>query len=89
MCGDSSTSRPEAEYIRGSKGGERAHDPDFRGPAASRSCTDVFCCIVFLVFIVGLAVVAGWTSVAKGYTGHSGHSNVGANGTNMLPFLPS
>nr|VZH98909.1 unnamed protein product [Spirometra erinaceieuropaei] len=67
MCGDSSASRPEAEYIRGSKGGERTHDPDFRGPAASRSCTDVFCCIVFLVFIMGLAVVAGWSYIFGDY----------------------
>nr|XP_020829884.1 choline transporter-like protein 4 isoform X2 [Phascolarctos cinereus] len=33
------------------------YDPTFRGPIKNRSCTDVICCVVFLVFIAGYIVV--------------------------------
>lgn len=29
------------------------YDPSFRGPIKNRSCTDVICCVLFLVFILG------------------------------------
>ncbi|XP_036899749.1 choline transporter-like protein 5 [Sturnira hondurensis] len=28
-------------------------DPDFKGPIADRGCTDVLCCIIFILFIIG------------------------------------
>ncbi|XP_067416352.1 choline transporter-like protein 4 [Emydura macquarii macquarii] len=33
------------------------HDPSFRGPIQNRSCTDVLCCALFLVFLAGYMVV--------------------------------
>lgn len=33
-------------------------DPKFKGPVSKRSCTDVICCLIFLVFVAGLVVVA-------------------------------
>uniref|UniRef100_UPI00398F6FE2 choline transporter-like protein 4 n=1 Tax=Pristiophorus japonicus TaxID=55135 RepID=UPI00398F6FE2 len=33
------------------------YDPTFRGPIRNRSCTDIICCILFMVFIVGYMVV--------------------------------
>ncbi|KAL2791592.1 choline transporter-like protein 4 isoform 2 [Daubentonia madagascariensis] len=33
------------------------YDPSFRGPIKNRGCTDVICCILFLLFIVGYIVV--------------------------------
>ncbi|XP_074092769.1 choline transporter-like protein 4 [Macrotis lagotis] len=33
------------------------YDPTFRGPIKNRSCTDVICCVLFLVFIAGYIVV--------------------------------
>uniref|UniRef100_A0A8C5L126 Choline transporter-like protein n=1 Tax=Jaculus jaculus TaxID=51337 RepID=A0A8C5L126_JACJA len=33
------------------------YDPSFRGPIKNRSCTDVLCCFLFLVFILGYIVV--------------------------------
>ncbi|XP_058162503.1 choline transporter-like protein 4 [Dasypus novemcinctus] len=33
------------------------YDPSFRGPIKNRGCTDVICCILFLVFILGYIVV--------------------------------
>ncbi|XP_003789085.1 choline transporter-like protein 4 isoform X1 [Otolemur garnettii] len=33
------------------------YDPSFRGPIKNRSCTDVICCILFLLFILGYIVV--------------------------------
>ncbi|WAR31023.1 CTL2-like protein, partial [Mya arenaria] len=32
-------------------------DPKFRGPISKRSCTDIICCFIFMVFVVGMAVV--------------------------------
>lgn len=32
------------------------YDPTFKGPIANRSCTDVICCILFLVCIGGLGI---------------------------------
>ncbi|XP_065349302.1 choline transporter-like 2 isoform X3 [Cloeon dipterum] len=34
------------------------HSPDFHGPLKSRSCTDVLCFLLFLVFIGGWVVIA-------------------------------
>ncbi|XP_068728860.1 choline transporter-like protein 4 [Montipora capricornis] len=39
------------------KGGKRKHDPNFKGPIANRSCTDIPCCILFVAYIVGMIVV--------------------------------
>ncbi|KAM5167266.1 choline transporter-like protein 4 isoform 2-T2 [Callospermophilus lateralis] len=33
------------------------YDPSFRGPIKNRSCTDVICCVIFLLFILGYIVV--------------------------------
>ncbi|XP_044124467.1 choline transporter-like protein 4 [Bufo gargarizans] len=33
------------------------YDPKFKGPIKNRSCTDIICCILFLVFILGYIVV--------------------------------
>ncbi|XP_030884357.1 choline transporter-like protein 5 [Leptonychotes weddellii] len=35
-----------------SKGYPRTFDPNFKGPVAKRSCTDVLCCIIFILFII-------------------------------------
>ncbi|XP_066119265.1 choline transporter-like protein 4 [Saccopteryx bilineata] len=33
------------------------YDPSFRGPIKNRSCTDVICCVLFLLFILGYIAV--------------------------------
>ncbi|XP_023577300.1 choline transporter-like protein 4 [Octodon degus] len=33
------------------------YDPSFRGPIKDRSCTDIICCFLFLIFILGYIVV--------------------------------
>lgn len=38
-------------------GKKRKHDPNFKGPIANRSCTDIPCCILFVAYIVGMIVV--------------------------------
>ncbi|XP_069863404.1 choline transporter-like protein 5 isoform X2 [Dipodomys merriami] len=38
-------------------GEPRTYDPDFQGPTANRRCTDVLCCIIFVVFIIGYIVL--------------------------------
>nr|KAF6380371.1 solute carrier family 44 member 5 [Myotis myotis] len=39
------------------KGDSRAFDPDFKGPIAKRGCTDVLCCMVFILFITGYIIL--------------------------------
>ncbi|XP_053328892.1 choline transporter-like protein 4 [Spea bombifrons] len=33
------------------------YDPTFKGPIKSRSCTDIICCVLFMVFILGYIAV--------------------------------
>ncbi|XP_073935845.1 choline transporter-like protein 5 isoform X1 [Castor canadensis] len=35
------------------KGDARTFDPDFQGPTTNRNCTDVLCCMIFILFIMG------------------------------------
>ncbi|XP_029285299.1 choline transporter-like protein 5-B isoform X3 [Cottoperca gobio] len=42
------TDTPSSYY-----GEPRKFDPDFRGPVPNRSCTDVVCCVIFIVVILG------------------------------------
>ena len=39
-------------------GKKRDYDPEFRGPVKSRSCTDVLCLLLLLVFVGGWAAVS-------------------------------
>ncbi|VDI13386.1 solute carrier family 44 (choline transporter-like protein), member 2/4/5 [Mytilus galloprovincialis] len=41
-----------------SEGTPLKYDPNFKGPIKNRSCTDIICCLLFLIFIGGLVVVA-------------------------------
>lgn len=43
---------PESEY-----GEPRQFDPTFNGPIKKRSCTDIICCILFFLVILGYLVV--------------------------------
>nr|XP_012421468.1 PREDICTED: choline transporter-like protein 5 [Odobenus rosmarus divergens] len=42
---------PEAKAKKG-RCYPRTFDPNFKGPVAKRSCTDVLCCIIFILFII-------------------------------------
>ncbi|NP_001086000.1 choline transporter-like protein 4 [Xenopus laevis] len=33
------------------------HDPSFKGPIKKRGCTDIICCVLFMVFLLGYMVV--------------------------------
>uniref|UniRef100_A0A1W7RAS8 Choline transporter-like protein n=1 Tax=Hadrurus spadix TaxID=141984 RepID=A0A1W7RAS8_9SCOR len=44
-----------------SKYGEpKKFDPNFSGPIKNRSCTDVLCLLIFVIFLIGWAVLAGY-----------------------------
>jgi choline transporter-like protein 2/4/5 len=34
------------------------YDPTFKGPIKDRSCTDIICCFLFIIFIVGMVAVS-------------------------------
>ncbi|XP_046368396.2 choline transporter-like protein 2 [Haliotis rufescens] len=34
------------------------YDPTFKGPIHNRSCTDIICCILFIIFIIGSVAVS-------------------------------
>ncbi|CAO2600493.1 Choline transporter-like protein 5 [Lemmus lemmus] len=45
------------------QGDPRTYDPDFQGPTTDRSCTDVLCCMVFILFVTSyiLLGLVAWT----------------------------
>ncbi|XP_064170859.1 choline transporter-like protein 2 isoform X1 [Anguilla rostrata] len=49
---------PDSKY-----GEPRKHDPTFKGPIHSRGCTDIICCILFIVAVLGYFAVGilAWT----------------------------
>ncbi|XP_073792214.1 choline transporter-like protein 2 isoform X3 [Danio rerio] len=55
MCGEDGASKKSGE--------PRKFDPSFKGPIQNRGCTDIVCCIIFIIAIVGyLAVgILAWT----------------------------
>ncbi|XP_073090237.1 choline transporter-like protein 5 isoform X1 [Manis javanica] len=48
-----------------SKGDPRVFDPHFKGPVTNRRCTDVLCCVVFMLFIMGY-ILLGLTAWVHG-----------------------
>ncbi|BFZ20245.1 hypothetical protein BsWGS_23284 [Bradybaena similaris] len=34
------------------------YDPSFKGPIKDRSCTDILCCFIFIIFLLGMIVVS-------------------------------
>lgn len=38
------------------------YDPEFKGPIKNRSCTDILCLLLFLAFLAGWIVVAGFAA---------------------------
>ena len=50
---ESTTSDMEKKY-----GSPKKYDPNFKGPIQKRSCTDIFCCLLFVVFIFGVVLIA-------------------------------
>uniref|UniRef100_A0A8B9LX97 Choline transporter-like protein n=1 Tax=Astyanax mexicanus TaxID=7994 RepID=A0A8B9LX97_ASTMX len=39
------------------KGDSRTFDPNFKGPIANRSCTDILCCLLFILALLGYFAV--------------------------------
>nr|AKN21692.1 slc44a-3 [Schmidtea mediterranea] len=48
------------KYFGLSKEETRKHDKTFKGPISNRSCTDIICCILFIVFVLALIFVSFW-----------------------------
>ncbi|XP_076976712.1 choline transporter-like protein 5 isoform X2 [Tamandua tetradactyla] len=53
---------PDSPLDEDNYGKPRTFDPDFKGPVANRYCTDVLCCLIFILFIIGyiLLGLAAW-----------------------------
>ncbi|XP_020630199.1 choline transporter-like protein 2 [Orbicella faveolata] len=49
----------------GKWGNPKQFDPTFNGPIKDRSCTDWICCILFVLYVVGM-VVLGIVAYVKG-----------------------
>ncbi|XP_047500842.1 choline transporter-like protein 2 isoform X2 [Penaeus chinensis] len=60
--------RPRDESGHGSRvvseGDALKYDPEFKGPIKGRSCTDILCLLLFLAFLVGWGVVAGFAATS-------------------------
>uniref|UniRef100_A0A8D1S172 Choline transporter-like protein n=1 Tax=Sus scrofa TaxID=9823 RepID=A0A8D1S172_PIG len=49
---------PHSPHLSPRPSGKPAkYDPSFRGPIRNRSCTDIICCVLFFVFILGYIAV--------------------------------
>uniref|UniRef100_A0A8D0QE85 Choline transporter-like protein n=1 Tax=Sus scrofa TaxID=9823 RepID=A0A8D0QE85_PIG len=49
---------PHSSHLSPRPSGKPAkYDPSFRGPIRNRSCTDIICCVLFFVFILGYIAV--------------------------------
>lgn len=53
----------EEENKKEKEGEKRKFDPNFKGPIKNRSCTDIICCLLFLIFVTGMiaCTVIGYT----------------------------
>ncbi|XP_030636989.1 choline transporter-like protein 2 isoform X2 [Chanos chanos] len=47
----------EEENYYGKHGEPRKYDPDFKGPIQNRGCTDIVCCILFILAVLGYVAV--------------------------------
>ncbi|XP_070182253.1 choline transporter-like protein 2, partial [Littorina saxatilis] len=54
--GETADSAVETHDVKTEYGQPREYDPEFKGPVEDRSCTDVICCILFLLCVLGAAV---------------------------------
>ncbi|XP_029620481.1 choline transporter-like protein 2 isoform X1 [Salmo trutta] len=54
---------PEEQPYYGKHGEPRKYDPTFKGPIYNRGCTDIVCCIFFIICILGYFAVGilAWT----------------------------
>ncbi|XP_072015999.1 choline transporter-like protein 2 isoform X1 [Amphiura filiformis] len=41
-------------------GERKKYDPTFHGPTEDRSCTDIICCLLFFVFVIGMVGLGGY-----------------------------
>ncbi|XP_071963172.1 choline transporter-like protein 4 [Antedon mediterranea] len=57
----SSSDISDDESEKGAKyyGEPKTFDPNFNGPISNRGCTDVICCLIFILFVTGLGVIGG------------------------------
>ncbi|KTF92173.1 hypothetical protein cypCar_00038939, partial [Cyprinus carpio] len=49
--------RPKGGYYKAELGEPHKFDPTFRGPVHQRGCTDVLCCVIFVIVILGYIVL--------------------------------
>uniref|UniRef100_A0A672LKH3 Choline transporter-like protein n=1 Tax=Sinocyclocheilus grahami TaxID=75366 RepID=A0A672LKH3_SINGR len=49
--------RPKGGYYKAELGEPHKFDPTFRGPVHHRGCTDVLCCVIFVIVILGYIVL--------------------------------
>lgn len=58
MCGGNDDDDTKTDSGYSSRfGSPVSYDPSFKGPVKSRSCTDVICCILFVLCIIGMVAV--------------------------------
>ncbi|GAB1597590.1 Hypothetical predicted protein [Argonauta hians] len=58
MCGNTDEEDTTDSGYSSKYGPPIAYDPEFRGPVKSRNCTDVFCCILFVICIAAMVGVS-------------------------------
>jgi len=83
----SSHSKDDDEKPVGEYGKTRKYDPQFSGPIKNRSCTDIICCLLFIVYIIGMLVVGflaySWGDPTKLLYPTDSHGNVCGTGDHV------
>eukprot|EP00112_Aurelia_sp_Birch-Aquarium-sp1_P007641 Seg1833.9 transcript_id=Seg1833.9/GoldUCD/mRNA.D3Y31 product="Choline transporter-like protein 4" protein_id=Seg1833.9/GoldUCD/D3Y31 len=54
---ESEKSALKGEESLESFGDKRKYDPNFKGPIQNRGCTDIPCCVLFGVYMIGMIVI--------------------------------
>ncbi|KAK3735707.1 hypothetical protein QZH41_010152 [Actinostola sp. cb2023] len=62
-CGKKTGDKDRSDDIemkeKGKYGKSKEFDPSFNGPIKNRSCTDIPCCILFVLYIIGMLALGG------------------------------
>jgi len=78
--GEGDDGKPAGKY-----GKSKKYDPNFAGPIKNRSCTDVICCLLFAVYVIGMLAVGflayTWGDPKKLLFPTDSHGNVCGTGS--------
>eukprot|EP00057_Strongylocentrotus_purpuratus_P026992 XP_011681466.1 PREDICTED: choline transporter-like protein 4 [Strongylocentrotus purpuratus] len=80
---------PSHGHSSGKYGTPKKYDPSFHGPIKNRSCTDVICCILFIVAVGGMIGVGVLGKIVSEYDYNSDYDYDILNDPSKTPKITS